>query len=33
LKILGEVSQLPSKFPGWMMALQGQYRANAPFKE
>ncbi len=33
LKLLGEVSQLPSEYPGWMMALQGQYRANVPFKK
>ena len=30
---LDEVSQLPAEYPGWMMAMQGQYRALAPFKE
>jgi len=33
IKSLDEVSQLPSEYPGWMLALQGQYRAKPPFKE
>ncbi|HEY1315384.1 MAG TPA: aldo/keto reductase [Steroidobacteraceae bacterium] len=32
-KMLDEVSQLPQEYPGWMIALQGQYRAKAPYKE
>jgi len=30
---LDEVSQLPPEYPGWMIALQGQYRAKPPIKE
>ena len=30
---LDEVSKLPSEYPGWMLKLQGSYRAQAPFKE
>lgn len=33
LKKLDEVSALPNEYPGWMLALQGQYRATAPVKE
>ena len=33
LKALDEVSQLPQEYPGWMLALQGQYRAKPPVKE
>jgi aryl-alcohol dehydrogenase-like predicted oxidoreductase len=33
IKLLDEVSQLPPEYPGWMLALQGQYRAKPPFKE
>jgi aryl-alcohol dehydrogenase-like predicted oxidoreductase len=33
IKLLDEVSQLPVEYPGWMLALQGQYRAKPPFKE
>ena len=33
LSVLDEVSQLPPEYPGWMLALQGQYRAVAPVKE
>ena len=33
LATLDEVSQLPPEYPGWMMAMQGQYRAKAPIKE
>jgi aryl-alcohol dehydrogenase-like predicted oxidoreductase len=32
LALLDEVSQLPPEYPGWMLALQAQYRANAPTK-
>ncbi len=32
LKLLEEVSQLPLEYPGWMIALQGQYRAQPPVK-
>jgi len=30
LKSLDEVSALPPEYPGWMLALQGQYRAKPP---
>ena len=30
---LDEVSQLPSEYPGWMLAFQGQYRSKPPVKE
>ncbi len=33
LKALEEVSQLPQEYPGWMLSLQGQYRAQPPAKE
>ncbi len=33
LQSLNEISSLPSEYPGWMMDMQGQYRASAPFKE
>ena len=33
IKSLDVVSQLPAEYPGWMLALQGQYRAKTPFKE
>lgn len=29
---LDEVSQLPPEYPGWMLALQGRYRAEAPVR-
>jgi aryl-alcohol dehydrogenase-like predicted oxidoreductase len=28
LKLLGEVSELPAEYPGWMIKTQGQYRAD-----
>jgi aryl-alcohol dehydrogenase-like predicted oxidoreductase len=31
--LLDGVSQLPQEYPGWMLALQGQYRAKPPFKD
>lgn len=30
IKALDEVSQLPPEYPGWMLALQGKYRADPP---
>jgi aryl-alcohol dehydrogenase-like predicted oxidoreductase len=33
LKMLDTVSQLPPEYPGWMLAMQGQYRATPPSKE
>jgi aryl-alcohol dehydrogenase-like predicted oxidoreductase len=33
LGTLEEVSRLPPEYPGWMLALQGQYRAKPPVKE
>jgi hypothetical protein len=30
LALLDTVSQLPAEYPGWMMALQGGYRAKVP---
>jgi aryl-alcohol dehydrogenase-like predicted oxidoreductase len=33
ITLLDEVSQLPQEYPGWMLALQGQYRGKAPFKD
>jgi aryl-alcohol dehydrogenase-like predicted oxidoreductase len=32
-RTLDEVSHLPSEYPGWMLALQGQYRAKPPVKD
>jgi aryl-alcohol dehydrogenase-like predicted oxidoreductase len=32
-KLLDDASKLPPEYPGWMLALQGQYRAKAPVKE
>jgi aryl-alcohol dehydrogenase-like predicted oxidoreductase len=32
LKALDEVSRLPREYPGWMLDLQGQYRATPPVK-
>jgi aryl-alcohol dehydrogenase-like predicted oxidoreductase len=32
-RTLDEVSQLPVEYPGWMLALQGQYRAKPPVKD
>jgi aryl-alcohol dehydrogenase-like predicted oxidoreductase len=32
-RTLDEVSQLPAEYPGWMLALQGQYRAKPPAKD
>lgn len=28
-----EVSQLPREYPGWMLSMQGKYRANPPVKD
>ena len=33
LKALDEVSALSPEYPGWMMAVQGQYRTKPPIKE
>ncbi len=33
LAALNEVSQLPPEYPGWMLNLQGQYRAKPPIHE
>ena len=33
IQLLDGVSQLPPEYPGWMIALQGQYRAKPPFKD
>jgi len=30
LEVLDQVSQLPKEYPGWMLDLQGQYRAEPP---
>jgi aryl-alcohol dehydrogenase-like predicted oxidoreductase len=30
---LDAVSELPAEYPGWMLALQGQYRAKPPVKD
>lgn len=30
LQTLDEVSKLPPEYPGWMLAMQGQYRAKPP---
>jgi hypothetical protein len=30
LALLDEVSALPPEYPGWMLAMQGKYRAKAP---
>jgi len=32
LQALEEVSKLPPEYPGWMLAMQGQYRAVAPVR-
>jgi aryl-alcohol dehydrogenase-like predicted oxidoreductase len=32
-RTLDEVSQLPAEYPGWMLALQGQYRAKPPVRD
>ncbi len=32
LASLGEVSRLPSEYPGWMMELQGKYRETPPVR-
>jgi aryl-alcohol dehydrogenase-like predicted oxidoreductase len=32
-RTLDEVSQLPAENPGWMLALQGQYRAKPPVRD
>jgi aryl-alcohol dehydrogenase-like predicted oxidoreductase len=32
LTMLDEVSALPPEYPGWMLAMQGQYRAKPPVK-
>ncbi len=33
MKALDEVSLLPQEYPGWMLALQGGYRAKPPVKD
>jgi aryl-alcohol dehydrogenase-like predicted oxidoreductase len=33
LRALDEVSRLPPEYPGWMLALQGQYRAKPPVRD
>ncbi len=33
LDVLEKASLLPPEYPGWMLALQGQYRAKPPVKE
>ncbi|MGB8409157.1 MAG: aldo/keto reductase, partial [Gallionella sp.] len=33
LKTLNEASALSPEYPGWMLAVQGQYRAKPPVKE
>jgi aryl-alcohol dehydrogenase-like predicted oxidoreductase len=30
---LDEVSQLPPEYPGWMLAMQGGYRAKPPSRD
>lgn len=32
LQALEDASKLPPEYPGWMLAMQGQYRAKAPVK-
>ena len=32
LATLDDVSALPPEYPGWMLAMQGQYRATPPAK-
>ncbi|MEI7516319.1 MAG: aldo/keto reductase [Betaproteobacteria bacterium] len=32
LQMLDDVSKLPPEYPGWMLAMQAQYRAKAPVK-
>ncbi len=32
LQALEDVSRLPPEYPGWMLAMQGQYRAQAPVR-
>ena len=32
LQALEEVSKLPPEYPGWMLAMQGQYRAVPPVR-
>ena len=32
LQVLDDVSKLPPEYPGWMLAMQAQYRAKAPGK-
>jgi aryl-alcohol dehydrogenase-like predicted oxidoreductase len=33
LQSLDDVSKLPPEYPGWMLAMQGQYRAKPPVKD
>jgi aryl-alcohol dehydrogenase-like predicted oxidoreductase len=33
LKTIDEASALPPEYPGWMLAMQGQYRAKPPMKD
>ena len=33
LQALEEVSKLPPEYPGWMLAMQGQYRAKPPTRD
>jgi diketogulonate reductase-like aldo/keto reductase len=32
LQALEDVSKLPAEYPGWMLAMQAQYRAKPPTK-
>ena len=32
VQVLDDVSKLPPEYPGWMLAMQAQYRAKAPIK-
>jgi hypothetical protein len=33
LAVLDEVSRLHPEYPGWMLDLQGEYRARPPVRE
>jgi len=33
VQALNDISALPLEYPGWMMDMQGQYRAKAPFRD
>jgi hypothetical protein len=30
--VLDDVSTLPPEYPGWMLAMQGQYRSTPPVR-